>query len=334
MLRENDDKDGWLRHAGVQALVWLDDENALAEAAKDSSPSVRMAALLTYRRLGSPKVGDFVSDVDPKIVLEAARTINDTFNEAARPALASLIAKDNLHDYVMIRVLNANYRLGTPQAAAALAQFAARQTAPEKWRVVALKLLGEWEHPNGRDYVMNMWKPLPDRDVKVAQEAVSPVLSPIISSAPDAVKVQAIALIDKLNIQDSAVAMEIVSNPKLSPRLRSAALQLLASHNDPKLQDAVKICLADRNPMVRTEAIRSLAKLPDASAQLQSLLSNSSIAEHRRPILQSGSSMDMKLTTFSPRRWTNSRRARFRRRCNWMSWKPPAGATILAFAPS
>ncbi len=148
-------------------LVWLDNEDALAAAAKDQSPSIRMASLLTLRRLGSPKVADFVNDSDPKIVLEAARTINDTFNEAARPALAGLIAKDNLPDYVMIRVLNSNYRIGTAQTAAALAQFAARQTAPEKWRVIALKLLGEWEHPSGHDYVMNMWKPLPDRDAKV-----------------------------------------------------------------------------------------------------------------------------------------------------------------------
>ncbi len=112
-----------------------------------------------------------------------------------------------------------------------------------------------------------------------AREAVAPALASIVNTAPDAVKVAAISLIDKLNIQDSAVAMEIVSNPKLSPRLRSTALQLLASHNDPKLQDAVKICLADKNPMVRTEAIRSLAKLPDALAQLQSLLSNASTSE-------------------------------------------------------
>ncbi len=279
MLRENQDQDAWLRHAGVMALVWLADTSAIETAAKDESPGVRMAALLALRRLGSPAVGGFVSDADPKVVREAARAINDTFNEPARPSLAALIASDSLSDPVIIRTLNANYRLGTAQSAEALARFAARSTAPERWRVEALHLLGEWEHPSARDYVMNLWRPLADRDVKVAQQAVAPVLASIIRDAPESVKVAATALIDKLKIQDATVAVEIVSNTRLSPKLRVTALQVLAARDDPKLAGAVTLCLKDRNPAVRIEAIRCLAKLPSASTQLDSLLAHASVPE-------------------------------------------------------
>lgn len=119
MLRANDDKDAFLRYAGVWALAQLDDTATLANAATDSAPAVRMAALLTYRRLASPEVAKFLDDADPRIVLEAARAIHDTYIESARPALAAMIAHTGLNEHVIARVLNSAYRLGTPDAARA-----------------------------------------------------------------------------------------------------------------------------------------------------------------------------------------------------------------------
>src|SRR5256886_6446851 len=51
MLRENADQDPYLRHAGVMALTWIGDTDALLAAAKASSSAVRLAALLAMRRL-------------------------------------------------------------------------------------------------------------------------------------------------------------------------------------------------------------------------------------------------------------------------------------------
>src|SRR5206468_7922975 len=51
MLRDNADKDPYLRHAGVMALNWIGDIDALLAAAKDSSSAIRMSALLALRRL-------------------------------------------------------------------------------------------------------------------------------------------------------------------------------------------------------------------------------------------------------------------------------------------
>src|SRR5207249_10642184 len=46
LLRENADKDPYLRHAGVMALTWIGDLDALMAAAREQSPAVRMGVLL------------------------------------------------------------------------------------------------------------------------------------------------------------------------------------------------------------------------------------------------------------------------------------------------
>jgi quinoprotein glucose dehydrogenase len=281
LLRSNDDKDAFIRYATVTSLSQLNDAPILAAASKDSSAAVRMGALLTYRRLASPEVANFLNDSDPRIVLEAARAIHDTYIELARPALAALIAKTGLDERVIARVLNSNYRLGTPEAAQALAAFAASEAQPEKWRIEALQLLGEWQSPSNLDRVMNLYRPLAPRDVKVARDAAGEALKIIFKSAPDAVKAAAIELIDKLKIEDTAVAMELVTNQGVSAQLRTAALQLIADRNDPKLSEAVQSCLSDKDVKLRAAAIRCLSQLPDGTERLQAALKSASIPEQQ-----------------------------------------------------
>ncbi|RYD72682.1 MAG: heme-binding protein, partial [Verrucomicrobiaceae bacterium] len=93
MLRENNDQDAYLRHAGVMVLAAAKDQAALQAAAKDQSPAIRMASLLAMRQLGSPSIAEFLQDKDPALVLEAARAINDAPINAALPQLAALLEK-------------------------------------------------------------------------------------------------------------------------------------------------------------------------------------------------------------------------------------------------
>ena len=175
----------------MDALAKLGDAAALVAAAKDESPSVRLAAALALRRLQSPKVAEFLNDADRSVVLEAARAINDLPIEAALPQLAALLDKHDGRQRPArllgkglrrqrpqghrrpslmgpVAAVNANYRLGTAEAAKRLAAFAARNDAPDAIRVEALKDLGNWEKPSGRDRVTNLWRPLPPRDAAVA----------------------------------------------------------------------------------------------------------------------------------------------------------------------
>ena len=116
-------------------------------------------------------------------MLEAARAINDLPIVEALPQLASLIENTSLPDYVMIRVVNANFRLGTADSARVLAKFAASD-APRRWRVQALADLAGWQTPGRRDKVTNLTRPLLDRDPAIARDvAAAPVLASLLHNS-------------------------------------------------------------------------------------------------------------------------------------------------------
>jgi quinoprotein glucose dehydrogenase len=289
MVRENADKDVYIRHAGVMALAAINDAAALDAAAKDPSRSVRLASLLAMRRLENPQVAMFLHDPDPQLVLEAARAINDVPITAAMPQLASLIDDVNLPSFVMIRVVNANYRLGTPQAAKSLAQFAANPAAPDAWRIEALGDLTDWQSPGARDRITNLNRPLPDRDAKVARDAAGPALASILNGAPNKVRVAALALIEKLGVNDSAVLLQLEGDAKLSSDVRIGALKALAAQNDPKLPQAVNAAMSDGDVNLRAAGIEAMGKLPDAAPKIEALLGKGTIREQQAAFAALGS---------------------------------------------
>src|SRR5439155_1360184 len=98
LLRANADKDVYIRHAGVMALSGIVTRQPPAKRiellqplARDNSPAVRMGALLVMRRLQRPEIAQFLQDKEPRIVVEAARAINDASIELAMPQLAGCV---------------------------------------------------------------------------------------------------------------------------------------------------------------------------------------------------------------------------------------------------
>src|SRR5581483_4264349 len=154
------------------------------------SPDARTGVLLALRRRGFSDVARFLHDPESRIVLEAARAIYDVPIPAAMDKLAALITGPIPSDPLGRRVLAANFRLGQPEHAAALARFAARSDVSDTLRVEALRLLGEWANPPGRDPVLGLWRPLEPRDGKVAVDALTPVLAAVFAG-PDRVRQQA-----------------------------------------------------------------------------------------------------------------------------------------------
>lgn len=90
MIAENDDRDRFLRHAGVVALADLGDRNTMEEMASSPAASLRRAAVLVMRRLGDPSVERLLFDPDPRIRTEAARAVHDLPIPESMPALASI----------------------------------------------------------------------------------------------------------------------------------------------------------------------------------------------------------------------------------------------------
>ena len=151
--------DRYLRHAAVFALSKL----PVAEPA-GASANVRLGTLLALRRRQSAEVVKYLDDADPRVVAEAVRAVHDEPIPAGLPKLAAMLARPQLADAVGFRALNANFRIGQPANALAVAQFAGRADQTERLRVEALQMLETWDKPGRRDRVTGLTASLPPRD--------------------------------------------------------------------------------------------------------------------------------------------------------------------------
>ncbi|HEX8310601.1 MAG TPA: HEAT repeat domain-containing protein, partial [Chthoniobacteraceae bacterium] len=269
MLRTNQDKDQNVRHAAVMALARTGDITALTAAAADTDRSVRLGALLALARLDRPEVAQFLADKDPLLVKEAARLINDVPIAAALPQLAARLDQPLADTQFMLRVINANFRAGTPEAAQRLAKFAATAEAAELLRVEALKALASWAKPFPRDRVAGVYRPLPDRSAAPAVAALEKIVPQLLTSSSPNLVIQAVDAISVLGVKQASPALiELIGNSKVAADVRGKALETLATFNDPGLAAAVKQAMADVDPGLRVTAISMLGRLnPDEAAE-------------------------------------------------------------------
>ncbi len=321
MLRANNDQDVHLRHAGVMALTSLFRraggrpgvaalarepasaeearyQNALRDVVTDKSDAVRMAALLALRRVESSDIAEYLHDTNPLLVAEAARAINDLPIQNALTNLASLIefseelssfpAGDEKapgpRDGLLRRVINANYRLGASNNAAALVAFASTSPAHESLRAEAITLLGDWAKPSGRDRITGLWRPVQERSSQIASNALQPHLSALLRTSSNRLKLAVTKTASELNIQsEDANPFNLVSDTNAASNLRIEALKAMARSKDEKLPEAVRLALADKDEALRKEATKIQAQLQpsDALAQLRTTLEQGSISEQQ-----------------------------------------------------
>jgi quinoprotein glucose dehydrogenase len=268
LLRDNADKDPYLRHAGVIALARIASPADLFEQARrDLPPSVRMGILLAMRQQGTKSIARFLRDSEPRLVLEAARAIHDVPIPDALPELASLtVSRPNLPSVALHRALNAHFRLGLANNAAAVAAFAAKSDAPDKLRLEAVKMLGEWAKPGRRDRVTGLTQNLGERDPRFAQDAFRHHLEGIYSGS-DKLREQATRVAGLLLIKEiGPMLFQMLAEKKSSPAARVEAVRALDALQDGQLHEAMRLALKDDDGRVRAEGRRVLARLQPAEA--------------------------------------------------------------------
>jgi quinoprotein glucose dehydrogenase len=286
LLRGNHDQDPFIRHAAVMGLTHLHDPKALTGLLHDPAPAVRVGVVVALRRLASPDVAAGLSDADPRVVLEAARAVNDVPIPEAMPKLAALIEKPKLPEPVARRVLNANFRLGRSENAAALARFAARADEPDLLRVEALKMLGDWPHPSGRDRVVGLWRPLEPRPASVAADAVRPVLAGLFHGS-DAIRQEAAELVGQLAIKEAYGALfELFVDVGRPSRVRVQALKSLEAVRDETFSGVLRHALNDKSPDVRAAALGLIGHLDPVESLrlLEKALTNGTVTERQAAI--------------------------------------------------
>ena len=261
MLKDNGDQDPYLRHAAVMGLVGTDSPEAVLAYAQDASASVRLGVLLALRRWKNPEVARFLTDIDPRLVLEAARAINDVPIPEAFPKLAALTRRGGHPEHVFYRALNAHFRLGKAENALAVAKFATRNDVPESVRVEAIQQLGDWAKPSGRDRIVGLWRALPERPEKDAEQAFESALGGIFTG-PNQVRQEGVKVAAKLGIkQVGPVLLEMTTNTDQPAQLRVQAMQALETLKNPDLPGIARSSLRDKEPEVRAEARSIYSKL-------------------------------------------------------------------------
>jgi quinoprotein glucose dehydrogenase len=188
-------------------------------------------------------------------------------------------------------VLNAHFRAGKPENAAALAKYAARKEAPAKARAEALEQLAQWAKPLQRDRLVGVYRPLAEktRDRAVAVNALQPALAGLLANdSPSVVQTAALEALQKLEIAGASDALfATVSDGQLSGATRAAALASLDKTKDRRLNEALKIASTSSSSILRLAALPISARLsPDQAAPILSNLVTKGTVEEQKAALR------------------------------------------------
>jgi putative membrane-bound dehydrogenase-like protein len=189
---------------------------------------------------------------------------------------------------VLNRALNANFRNGKPENAKALAAFAAKQESPGSLRAEALAMLADWASPPPRDKILNLFRPLPNRDGAPAAEAARPILASILKSGSAAMQVSVAQIAAKYEIKDAGPALfDIVNDEKAAQEARVEALKTLVALKDKNAFAAVNRAANDKGVKLRQEGTAQRGKMnPDqAIPTFEAALKNGTTPEKQSALL-------------------------------------------------
>ncbi len=286
LAEQNADKDVYVRHAVVMALVGINDLPAILEASESDDTAVARVSLLALRRLKRDEISRFLKHPDPELVREAALAINDVPIESATVELAAVLSQEGLGEPVVRRALNANYRLGTYDSAAALVAFATRTGVQDSWRREALEMLAEWEGPLGRDRVTGNWRPLINRgrDSDIAAQAAAGAIEGLLIDDFEGVQRAALDVVAALDLRSAAVAVShLMIDSEEESAVRVAALETYQKVDPDQFEQAVKAARDMDDEDLRSRALELSTALDgtDSFDVLQDRLESGSIREQQ-----------------------------------------------------
>ncbi len=291
MLKNNTEADPYLRHAAVMGLYGSATPEALIEHTHDDSASVRMGVLLAMRRHASPHVASFLEDDDPLMVIEAARAINDVPIEDALPQLADLIEQRPSDEMLLRRIVNANFRLGGADRAAALVDLALDDEVMASLRTEAMECLAQWSTPGSLDRIVGLWRPLSTRDAEEATAAVLPAIKRLLAADNDDVRQAATRLTGALRLTPAAETLaELAADHDQPSKVSTEALRALEVLDSEYLNDAVLAAVESKSASLRNEGRRLLAKISpeDALPVLIDVLEEGRYREQQSALLTLG----------------------------------------------
>ena len=292
LIAENNNRDLYLRHAGIYALEHLAAKPIiLTSLVTSESAAVRLAATVALRRLKNPSVAVFVHDKDPKVADEAIRAVCDMDMIDKRPQVAQLL--DNLKErkwtpFMLRRVIHNSFRIGTAENATRVANVAADTSNPDIVRQEAFRLLSEWCTPFPVDQLTGHWRPLEKRDPEMIKASLLPIIPELLKQ--DGITLSgALDLVAKYQLEipglDDATLRRMIKDGKSPADARSAALRILITLMPGNSENLLKELANDPSDDVALTALAEIAKTsPDTALPLLESTLDSSKASRAQKI--------------------------------------------------
>ena len=276
MLEANNDKDSWLRHAGMIALGRLGEEAPLRALKDHESRALKIGAVVALRRMQSPAVADFLKDDDEYIVTEAARAINDDYSiPEALPALANVLVETPFTNEALIRrAINAALRVGESTQMQILSDYAKSTAAPAAMRAEAIATLSTWANPSPLDRVDGRYRGEVTRDETPVKNALQAIVPELLNENNPDIQIAAIRAVGKLNIADGGATLFTLAKNNKSKDVRIEALHALNEIKSAQLDEALELALNDRNNEVRSAALEILPNSSIAEGKAVQLFEN------------------------------------------------------------
>lgn len=251
-----------LRHAGTTALAGAAPAERLSALSKHESLFVRTCASLALGRRNDAAITSFLDDADAILAGDVARAIHDDWMiPEAIPALAAHLGKHRDHEGFTRRAINANHRLGTPEAAARVVALVAEGAVSQPLLEAGLESLTHWTKPLDLDLVSGQYRPLAPREPTVLAAALKPHLDTLLTAEFSKVRSTAMELATELKIPiANETLLAVFENPEAEGPLRATALRSLAAQEAPGLAELIGSALAAKDDSLKIAGLDLLAK--------------------------------------------------------------------------
>jgi putative membrane-bound dehydrogenase-like protein len=283
LLKANNDEDAYIRHAGSLALARIGKAAPVVALSNNPSRALRIAAVVALRRMQHPGVANFLKDKDEYIVTEAARAINDDLSiKEALPALGNVLQDPRFKDEALLRrAINANLRVGTPEAMQNLINYSMKEGAPVAMRAEAVDALSTWAKPSVVDRVDGRYRGVIKRDPVLVKNNATDALLKISEHQEAPIRLSAVKAIGKLKIEQASPQLFARLKSDKQPEVRIEALRALAATEDAQLGKAVEQALSDKEKSVRVAGLDMMGDMDIPKDLMASLLSD--VIEKRTP---------------------------------------------------
>ena len=222
---------------------------------------MRVAAVAALRRLRHTGAEKFLNDENKWVFREAVSAIHDDESILeALPSVANLLpGSDRESEAISRRLLSANLRVGRPENAQRLIDYALDKTKPSTMRAEALLCLRDWNRRPFVDRVEGRVRTLSKRDDGLAKRLVEANLQELFEAANGEVLAELIRLCERLQLNLGAGPLLIIAkseSQELAARLQ--AVQSIAGKEN--ITQPLVDLTRSRHSQIQVAAVQKLAE--------------------------------------------------------------------------